>query len=116
MALHHALHSGRLQLETNQGLQPAGFGATQHGKPLHKRNLDDFTVFRNPDLVNQTDLDGIARILDGAPHHAVADSERYPRKHSTVVVVYAEHLTTSCARQRNYGSASRTTAVLIARH
>jgi hypothetical protein len=30
-------------------------------------------------LVDQTELDGIVGILDGDPHHAVADRERYPR-------------------------------------
>src|ERR1019366_6113863 len=116
MALHYALHGGRLRLKAEQGLKPPGCGAPQRRKPLHKRNLDDFTVFRNPDLVDQTELDGIVGILDGDPHYAVADSEGYPREHPAVVVMYPEHLTTSCALQRNYDSASRTTSVLVVRH
>ena len=116
MTLHYALHGGRLRLETDQGLKPAGFGALQRGTPLCNRNLDDFAVFRNPDLVDQTELDGIVGILDGDPHYAVADSEGYPRKHPAVVVMYAEHLTPSCALQRNDGSALRTTSVLVERH
>ena len=116
MALHHALRGDRLRLGTEQGLKPAVFDTLQRGTPRCKRNLHDFTVFRNPDLVDQTEFHGIVGILDGDPHYAVADSEDYPREHSAVVVMYAKHLTLSCALQRHCGSASRTTTVLIARH
>jgi hypothetical protein len=116
VTLHYALHGERLRLEPDQGLKPAGFGAPQRGRPLRKRNLDHFTVVRNPDFVDQTEFDGIVGILDGDPHYAVADSERYRRKHPAVVVVYAKHLTTLCTWQRKYGSASRTSGVPIYRH
>src|ERR1017187_5207901 len=113
---HHALDGERLRLEAEQGLKLAGFGALHRGKPFHERNLDHFTVFRNPDLVDQAELDSIVGILDGDADHAVADSERDPLEYPAVVVIYAEHLNPSCALQRHSGSACRTTTVPVVRH
>src|SRR5665647_3513748 len=113
--LHHALGGDRLRLAAVQGLKQVEFRALRGDKLLREVQFHDFTVFRNPDLVDQAKLGGVVRILDGDAHQAVTESEHESLEHPAVVVVDVDHLTPSCLLPPHSGSAARTSAVLVAR-
>jgi hypothetical protein len=77
------------------GILAPGFLAFLRGNALrevHEVQLHDFAVLRDPDLINQFELDGIFRTLDGDANQAVPECEHYSLEHSAVVVVDADHV------------------------
>src|SRR4249919_215007 len=75
----------------------------------------NFAVFGNPNLADQTELDGIVRVFDRGAQHAVSGGEHYSLKYSPVVVVDADHLALSSSAGRESGRGFRTGNVLVAR-